>query len=58
MEKDQMGELLDYCSKIPEVYNKVSIKLYRDFGICSAEVTLICTYIFNELNKEADHDVF
>lgn len=48
MENTNIGFLLEYCSKIPELYNKVSTKLWVEFNIQSAEVTLLCTYMINE----------
>lgn len=48
--------LLDYCMDKPELYNKVATKLWVQFGIQQAELTLLCTFIaseyLNELNKE------
>lgn len=43
--------LLTYCSKYPELYNKVSNLLYVQFGIRSAEICLLCTFIAREINK-------
>ena len=47
--------LLDYCSSIPETYNKVSTKLWVQFGIRSAELCLLCTYMVNEWRKQDEH---
>ena len=47
--------LLDYCSKIPELYNKVSTKLWVQFGIRSAELCLLCTYMVNEWREQDEH---
>ena len=46
-----IGDLLEYCSGMPELYNKVSNLLYKDFNIQSAEISLLCTYICNEVMK-------
>lgn len=43
-----MNYLLEYCSECPELYNKVSNKIWAEFGIQSAEVTLLCTYLVKE----------
>lgn len=45
MSKTNIKFLLDECSKDPELYNKVANKLYVQFNIRSAEITLLCTYI-------------
>lgn len=45
--------LLDYCQDKPELYNRVSNLLYVNFGIQSAELSLLCTFIVSEeLNHE------
>lgn len=58
--------LLKYCADIPELYNKVSTKLWTEFNIQSAELSLLCTYMINEwrakdeyreLNKRSDKKV-
>lgn len=43
--------LLEYCSKIPELYNDVSNHLYDRFGIIGAEICLLITYYVNEERK-------
>lgn len=48
MKDTNMGYLLKYCSDMPELYNKVATKLWTEFNIQSAEVTLLCTYMINE----------
>lgn len=50
--KENIGFLLDYCSKIPELYNEVSNHLYDRFGIISAEATLIVTYYVSEERRK------
>lgn len=50
--KENIGFLLDYCSKIPELYNEVSNHLYERFGIISAEATLIVTYYVSEERRK------
>lgn len=52
MTKEQIGYLLDTCSKYPEIYNEISRDIYKDFEICSAELVLLVTYyIIKERNK-------
>ena len=51
-------DLLDYINKIESdevarTYNKISNMLYENFGIQSAETSLLCFYIHNELQKES-----
>lgn len=43
--------LLDYCKDKPELYNAISTKLWIQFGIRSAELVLLCTFITNEMMK-------
>lgn len=40
--------LLDYCHGKEKLYNEISNKLYIEFGLQSAELTLLCTFIANE----------
>lgn len=49
---DHIKFLLEYCSKYPELYNKVSTKLWVQFGIQRAELSLLCTFIANEMLKD------
>ena len=51
-DKDNIRFLLDYCSKIPEEYNRVSNHLYVHFGLRSAELSLLVTYYVNEEAKK------
>lgn len=53
---NNMDFLLEYCSKDPELYNKVSNKLWGEFGIQSAEVTLLCTFIVKEFMRKAEEE--
>ena len=48
---DHIHFLLDYCMDKPELYNDVSTRLWVQFGIQNAELTLLCTYIANEVMK-------
>ena len=48
---DKIGLLLTYCGKCPELYNRVSNLLYKDFQIQSAEVSLLVTYICDQIMK-------
>ena len=52
MLNDKLGFLLDYCSKDPEKFNKVANKLWEEFGIRSAEIALLITYITMEVGKD------
>ena len=47
--------LLNYCQDMPELYNKVANKLWVEFGIRSAEITLLCTYMINEWSIKYEH---
>lgn len=50
------GFLLKYCSAYPELYNKVSNMLYKNFHIQSAEFSLICTFIAKEICKSEEEE--
>lgn len=47
--------LLNYCQDMPELYNKVANKLWVEFGIRGAEITLLCTYMINEWSIKYEH---
>lgn len=48
MNKEDIGFLIDYCSKCPEVYDEVANRLYNKFHVVSAEIVLLTTYFINE----------
>ena len=45
---DNIGFLLDYCSKHAKLYNLISNHLYERFHIRSAEISLLVTYYIAE----------
>ena len=47
-----IGFLLDYCSKRPELYNEVANHLASRFDIRSAEVSLLVTYYVAEERRK------
>ena len=50
-----MEFLLNYCQDKPELFNRVATLLWRQFGLRSAEISLLCTYIASEaINAERD----
>lgn len=49
--------LLNYCQDKPELYNKVANELWIQFGLRSAELNLLCTFIANERSKEVIQEV-
>lgn len=46
--------LIDYCSKRPELYNKVANHLKERFNIQSAELVLLVTYYIAEERRSND----
>ena len=44
---DNIRFLLEYCSRpgVPEIYNKVSDLLYKNFNMRGAELCMLCTFI-------------
>ena len=49
--------LLNYCQDKPELYNKVANELWVQFGLRSAELSLLCTFIANEICKEVIQEI-
>lgn len=54
-EIDNIRFLLDYCSKVPVLYNEVANHLYERFHIASAELSLLVTYYINEERRKNEH---
>ena len=48
----QIKFLLKYCQDKAELYNEVSTKLWVQFGLRSAELNLLCTFITAEVLKD------
>ena len=46
--KDNIRFLLDYCSKRPDLYNKIANDLCENFNIRAAEIALLVTYYVSE----------
>ena len=44
--------LLNYCQDKPELYNKVANRLWVEFGLKGAELSLLCTFIASEVLKD------
>lgn len=53
---DNIGFLLDYNSKNPELYNEVANHLYERFGLRSAEISLLVAYYIAEDRKLWQHN--
>lgn len=49
--------LLDYCRGKEKLYNEVSNKLFVEFGLQSAELSLLCTFIANEHGQRLIQEV-
>ena len=58
MKDNNISYLLKYCADMPELYNKVSTKLWVEFGMHSAEICLLCTYMINEWRLKDEHREF
>lgn len=54
---DHISFLLKYCSRpgVPEIYNKVSNLLYKNFNMGGAELCMLCTFIACKI-KEGSQD--
>lgn len=53
------ADLIPIVSKYPVLYNSVSNYLFKKFGVMSAELSLICTYVVHSyiqviLSKQKD----
>lgn len=44
--------LTQYCQDLPELYNKVALKLWSEFDITGAEISLLCTFMVNEFMED------
>ena len=51
MTHNDIGFLLDYCSKHSETFNKIANHLWQRFNIKSAELVLLITYYVVEERK-------
>ena len=50
---EEVGKLLKECSEYPDIYNRTSNRIYKEFGLQSAVLQLICTWcIIQENTKE------
>ncbi len=52
---DNIAFLLNYCSKVPSLYNEVANHLYERFHVASAELSLVVTYYINEDRRKNEH---
>lgn len=55
--KSNIKFLLDYCRGKEKLYNEVSNKLFVEFGLHSAELSLLCTFIANEHGQRLIQEV-
>lgn len=44
LNNDDMETLLKFCTAYPRIYNKMSNLLYKEFGVISAELSLLITW--------------
>lgn len=63
MSDNSIGIMLTVCSHYPEIYNKVSNLLYKNFQLRGAEQCLLCSYVvimmsknYPELFEEVTHE--
>lgn len=59
MTKEDIGFLIEYCSKTSSLFNEVMNHLDEKWGIKSVELCMIVTYYINEdrkLTPEERHD--
>ena len=52
MNKQDIGFLIDYCMKHPDVYNDVANHLHERFSVVSAEIVLLVTYYVAEERRK------
>ena len=55
IELDNMGFLIEYCSKHAQLYNEVANHLYERFGLCRAEISLFITYYIAEDRRKHEN---
>lgn len=53
---EAMSKLLQYCKDYPEEYNTLSLIIFDNFGIASAEVILFATFCAIEFYKKKEGD--
>ena len=53
---EAMTKLLNYCKDYPEEYNSMSLIIFNNFGIASAEVVLFATFCAVEFSKQKEGD--
>ena len=51
-----LDDLLKESADKPNLYNKISNILYKDFNIKSAETALVFLHVFDELTKQEVED--
>lgn len=55
MGKRQIDFLLEYCNGKEKLFNAIGNELWVQFGIRSAEICLLCTYIADKM-KGGNYD--
>lgn len=53
MSYNSIRELLEYAKGKEENYNKIGNILYKNFNICSAELTLVSLFVYEEMRKKS-----
>ena len=46
--------LIDYCSRCPDLYNRIANIMNDDFNLRSAEINLLITYMVSEYGDLKD----
>lgn len=56
MDDEKLTMLLQHCSKYPELFNKVSNVVYKDFGNLGSVPSLLITWIVSKYTFYYDTD--
>lgn len=56
MDNELSTKLIVTCGQKPEVYNRISRRLYSEFGIQGAEICLLVTYFVLEEGEKGAKD--
>ena len=52
--KTSIHMLIDYCSRCPDLYNRIANIMNDDFNLRSAEINLLITYMISQYGDLKD----
>lgn len=55
--KDNISKLLEKCKNYPRTYNRAAMWLYEEYGVQSAELSLLLTaYHIDRISEEGEEE--